>query len=469
MIVFALGFLLLLWMLWTFAKVLRQPAAALSGPADRRLDENKTAYFDRERELTEQRQALERSKDVLELHVQARTAQLDKLQRQYEGILNSAGEGICGLDLSGRVIFANPAAARITGWKVEELVGLSAREVFCGKPGEVEVTDGNDDARKPLEANDDADTVFYRKDGSVYPVEHLRSPVHEKNQLVGEVIVFKDITERKHAEAKLAQKAAELARSNDELEQFAFVASHDLQEPLRKIQAFGDRLKLRTEKLDLGDARDYLDRMQSAAARMQRLISDLLTFSRAIRSSQPFVPVDLGVTTREVLNDLEVRIEQSKARVEVGPLPTIEADPTQMRQLLQNLIGNALKFQRPGNPGVVRIRALTNGEARPSRFNGDEDDACELVVEDNGIGFDPKYSEKIFAVFQRLHGRTEYEGTGIGLAVCRRIVDRHRGEIIAQGRPGEGAAFTIQLPLRQAPETATHEHTEQTPDHTHGG
>src|SRR5689334_15978565 len=164
----------------------------------------------------------------------------------------------------------------------------------------------------------------------------------EKDKVVGAVVIFKDITERKRTEDTLARKAAELARSNAELEQFAFVASHDLQEPLRKIQAFGDRLKLKCEAVQLQDGRDYLDRMQSAAARMQTLINDLLTFSRIISASQPFVPVDLGAVTKEVLVDLELRIEKSHAQVTVGQLPTIEADPTQMRQLLQNLIGNAL-------------------------------------------------------------------------------------------------------------------------------
>src|SRR5207247_1482698 len=195
---------------------------------------------------------------------------------------------------------------------------------------------------------------FFRKDGSTFPVEYVRSPIMEREKLRGAVVIFKDITERKSTEDALARKAAELARSNAELEQFAYVASHDLQEPLRKIQAFGDRLKSKCDAVQLQEGRDYLERMQSAAARMQTLINDLLTFSRIISTTQPFVQVDLGAVTKEVLTDLEVRIEQTKAKVEVGPLPTIEADPLQIRQLLQNLLGNALKFQPPNAHPVIK-------------------------------------------------------------------------------------------------------------------
>jgi light-regulated signal transduction histidine kinase (bacteriophytochrome) len=189
--------------------------------------------------------------------------------------------------------------------------------------------------------------------------------------------------------------------------------------------------------------------MQSAAARMQTLINDLLTFSRVISASQPFVPVDLGTIVKGVLSDLEVRIEQTKAKVEVGELPTIEGDPLQMRQLLQNLIGNALKFQLPDAQPCVKIHA----KILKSPFAPEEDpyaEQCELSIEDNGIGFDEKYLDKIFAVFQRLHGRNEYEGTGVGLAVCRRITDRHGGTITAKSRAGEGARFIITLPVHQS-------------------
>ncbi len=247
--------------------------------------------------------------------------------------------------------------------------------------------------------------------------------------------------ELKDANERLTISTLDLERSNRELQDFAFVASHDLQEPLRKIQAFGDRLKSK-HGAALGDeGRDYLDRMQAAARRMHTLINDLLTFSRVTSKAQPFVPVDLEQVTHEVLSDLEIRVNEAGGRVEVGDLPTLEADPLQMRQLLQNLLGNALKFRRDGVPPVVRLSAAEAGG------NG-SGPACRLVVEDNGIGFDVKYLDRIFTPFQRLHGRSEYEGTGMGLAVCRRIVERHGGAITAESTPGEGTRFLVTLPMQ---------------------
>jgi PAS domain S-box-containing protein len=410
------------------------------------LDQRKRA----ELSLSIQREELVRSKDVLELHVQARTMEVRKLQRRNELILNAAGEGICGMAPDGTIAFANPAAASITGWQIEELVGNSADKVFGAS-----LRNG-----KPKDCLAETAETFYRKDGTFFLSECIMTPIEEGGTRVGDVLIFRDVTSRRKAEQALEEKALELARSNAELEQFAFVASHDLQEPLRKILAFGDRLKTKCDAAQLADGRDFLERMQNAAARMQTLINDLLTFSRVISRAQPFVPVNLDVITKEVLNDLEVRIEKSKAKVDVGELPTIDGDPTQLRQLIQNLVSNALKFQSPGASPVVRIqaKAITTSDARGhttfvTKNGNDASNACdayEITVEDNGIGFDEKYLEKMFAVFQRLHGRQEYEGTGIGLAVCRRIVDRHGGMITAKGKPGEGACFIIRLPARQA-------------------
>jgi PAS domain S-box-containing protein len=383
-----------------------------------------------EKALKQKRFELESSKSVLELHVQARTEALQSLQRRYELILNSAGEGICGLDMEGKATFVNPTVSKLTGWPIDELIGKDEHEIF--------VSNG-----QQTESLSPDERVLYRKDGTRFPVEFVRTAINENGRVVGSVVVFKDITERKQVQDSLARKAAELARSNAELEQFAFVASHDLQEPLRKIQAFGDRLKVKCEPIEAPDIQNYLERMQSAAARMRNLINDLLAFSRVIRSSEPFVTVDLAVITKEVLGDLEVRIEKSGAKVEVKDLPKIDADSMQMRQLMLNLLSNALKFQPSGATPHIKISAKTftplSGEAQ-----------CEVSVEDNGIGFDERYMDKIFAVFQRLHGRTEYEGTGVGLAVCRRIVDRHHGTITARSQPGKGATFIVTLPVKQA-------------------
>jgi PAS domain S-box-containing protein len=389
-----------------------------------------------ERAFSQLRQELESSKTVLELHVEERSQELQRLQRRFELILNSAGEGICALDLSGRATFVNPAVARITGWPSNELIGKTEREIF----GE----NGPDSETTLIRTA--GERMFYRKDGTCLPVEFVKTPINENGLMIGAVLIFKDITERKRVEETIAQKADELTRSNAELEQFAFVASHDLQEPLRKIQAFGDRLKLKIGETFPQEAQDYLQRMQNAAARMSTLINDLLTFSRVFRRTDPLVQVDLASVVRGVISDLEVRIEKSGAVLDVGELPTIEADPMQMHQLLLNLVSNALKFQPPGSAPQVSIRSrkFSSSSGEPH---------CEISVQDNGIGFDEKYMDKIFAVFQRLHGRNEYEGTGVGLAVCRRITDRHHGTVTARSQTGKGSTFTITLPIKQPPAT----------------
>ncbi|MEA5513401.1 PAS domain-containing protein [Nodularia sp. UHCC 0506] len=244
---------------------------------------------------------------------------------------------------------------------------------------------------------------------------------------------------------KETRQRQELTRSNEQLQEFAFIASHDLQEPLRKIITFGDRLKTTCEHDLSAPGRDYLERMQNAAFRMQTLIKDLLTLSRITTRAQPFVVVNLTHIIQEVLSDLEVSIQQTNGRVEVGNLPTIKADPLQMRQLLQNLIGNALKFHRPQIPPVVKVYS----EILPNQSdqNSVVYDTCQITIEDNGIGFAQKYVDRIFNVFQRLHGRNEYKGTGMGLAICRKIIERHHGIITVESQPGEGAKFIVTLPI----------------------
>ncbi|QJW99672.1 hypothetical protein FTUN_7291 [Frigoriglobus tundricola] len=261
--------------------------------------------------------------------------------------------------------------------------------------------------------------------------------------------LFDEVEERKAAEEQVRAVAAELARSNEELEKFAYVASHDLQEPLRKIQAFGDRLKTKCRDALPDNGKEYVDRMQVAAGRMRRLIDDLLMFSRVTTQRRPLVRVDLGKLVREVVSDLDVRIAQTEGSVAIGGLPEVDADVTQMRQLFQNLIANALKFHRPGVPPVVEIASepVRRGAGADA---GEPVPMCRVTVRDNGIGFDEKYRDRIFAVFQRLHGRDQYEGTGVGLAICRKIVERHGGTITAHSREGSGATFVIDLPAPQA-------------------
>ncbi|MCH7481291.1 MAG: CHASE3 domain-containing protein [Chloroflexi bacterium] len=254
--------------------------------------------------------------------------------------------------------------------------------------------------------------------------------------------------ERADALALAEMSAAALHRSNAELEQFAYIASHDLQEPLRKIRSFATRLEA-TQADAFDDAgRDYLARMTNAAARMQALIEDLLAYARVSSRGEAFQRVDLNRIAAEVIVDLEVAIEEAAAQVEIDDLPTADADPSQMRQLLQNLVSNAIKFRRPGESPVVRIRGLdgvADGDVRE-----DNGETVRFAVEDDGIGFEPQYADRIFSVFQRLHGRTAYEGTGVGLAICMKIAQRHGGTITATGDPGRGARFVISMPKHHA-------------------
>jgi PAS domain S-box-containing protein len=261
--------------------------------------------------------------------------------------------------------------------------------------------------------------------------------------------ITSDITDLKRSEQKLRLSDEELRRStaqlklsNRELQDFAYVASHDLQEPLRKIVVFGERLKEKCGETLPPEPRDYLERIQKSACRMQTLINDLLAFSRLTTRTNPFAPVKLTEIGREVIEDLESRIEQVQGRVIIGELPVIEADALQMRQLLQNLIGNALKFRRPDTAPVVQVagRLFTDVGGLSQ---------CVLTVADNGIGFEEKYLDRIFNVFQRLHSRSEYEGTGMGLAIVRKIALHHGGEVTARSQPDQGATFIVTLPVTQ--------------------
>lgn len=279
-----------------------------------------------------------------------------------------------------------------------------------------------------------------------------QSIVEPDGSVSGIFVQGHDVTEQKRTrdalqdlnetlELRVAERTAELEARNRELQEFAYVASHDLQEPLRKVHSFIDLFLDEYPALE-GDGRFYLDRIQSAAMRMSRLIKDLLSYSRIATHSAPFQTVDLNDIARAVLADLRVQVEETAGVVEVGPLPEIEADPGQMRQLFQNLIENGLKFHHPERPPVIRVRAAA----------ADQDDGrpvCRLAFEDDGIGLAASYADRIFMPFQRLHTRDKYPGTGIGLAICRRIAERHEGAITVQSTPGEGATFVVELPVRQ--------------------
>jgi len=294
---------------------------------------------------------------------------------------------------------------------------------------------GNLDYRIALASHDELGDLANAFDTMAGDLKRITA---SRNELDHQVAV------RERAEHELRRVMEELRRSNKELEQFAYVASHDLQEPLRKIGSFGDLLEQECGEGLTDEAKDYMKRMRNGVTRMQSLINALLSLSRVSTRAQPFVPVNMKETTEEVLSDLQVSVEESGARIEVDDLPVVDADPTQMRQLLQNLLGNALKFRREGEQPLIKVYTIPL--TRPGAVS-DTNHVCRIVVEDNGIGFEEKHSERIFGVFQRLHGRTVYPGSGIGLAICRKIVDRHGGTITVGSTPGEGSKFIVSLPL----------------------
>jgi PAS domain S-box-containing protein len=245
---------------------------------------------------------------------------------------------------------------------------------------------------------------------------------------------------RDELELRVKKRTSELELKNQELLEFAFIASHDLSEPLRKIQTFGDLLKSKGSNHLTEMEMDYISRMSGAANRMQGLLDALLRYSRVGTKGQDPGPTRLNDIVKDAIADLEVPIQNTKARVEIGKLPQVNGDPQQLRQLFQNLVANALKYHRPDVNTLVRIYTKRNeGTAR-------------IFVEDNGLGFDEKYLDKIFQPFQRLHGKNEYPGTGIGLAICRKIVERHGGTITAKSTPGKGSTFIITLPVEKQDE-----------------
>jgi two-component system sensor kinase FixL len=374
---------------------------------------------------------------------------LAESEARKHAILESALDPIVTIDHEGVITEFNRAAESVFGHSRTTVLGTRPSEVLFPPPsmaGQQVRIDRYLEAGEGSMLGKRTEVTAVRASGEAFPAEMAMTLNYEHGKPLMTFFI-RDIGDRKRAEEEQARYAADLERSNQELEQFAYVASHDLQEPLRKIRTFGDRLATSCAAALDPTGRECLERMQTAAERMQSLIQGLLTLSRVTTKGQEFVPVDLAAVAAEVVSDLEVQIQQVQGRVELGRLPSIMADPLQIRQLLQNLIGNALKFRREDEPPVVRVHARFVGdrEGRPARdaLAGEQ---CRLVVEDNGVGFEEKYAERIFGVFQRLHTREAYPGTGIGLAICKKIAERHGGSIAARSTPGQGAVFTVLLP-----------------------
>ena len=372
--------------------------------------------------------------------------QLHAKNLQFDTALSNMVQGLCMFDKVQRLIVVNRRYLEIYGFAADVVKpGITLRALM-----EYSVSLGNytaEEAERALAERNDPARLSIRtvikqrlKDGRVIAV--MSEPMPDG----GTIATYQDITDLETTTEMMVEYTKKLERSNRELVDFAYVASHDLQEPLRKIEAFGDRLVKKYISVLPEEGQMFVGRMQSAANRMRQLINDLLSYSRVTTAAAPMQTVALNDVLSGVLSDLQIRIEETGATIEVGELPKIEADPMQMRQLFQNLIGNAIKFRKKDVDPVVRITAefiMTQDLAVPGR-------AVTIKVADNGIGFEQQFKDQIFVIFQRLHSRNEYEGTGIGLATCRKIVERHQGLIDAIGIQGEGSTFLITLPLSQS-------------------
>jgi len=373
---------------------------------------------------------------------------IQQLHRQNDLILTSAGEGIYGLDLEGKATFINPAAARMLGYEPVELLGQSMHATIHHTKSDGSPYPQQDCPSHTSIWNNQmsrlTNEVFWCKNGTSFPVEYTSTPIHdESGNVTGAVVTFNDITMEKCTEVVLERYIDDLRRSNAELEQFAYVASHDLQEPIRKIRNFAELLELRAKGSLPQDAEKLLPPIVDGAIRMQALVQDLLAYSRVSRVGLSLKSVNLQTIAENVKATLETGLSEAQARLIIGSLPTIQGNAIQLEQLLQNLIGNGLKY-RGAHPPVIEVSAIEKSEH------------WEIAVRDNGIGIDLQYAERIFIIFQRLHTKKKYAGTGIGLAICKKIVELHGGRIWVESRLNKGSTFFFSLPHARAEAHETH-------------
>jgi PAS domain S-box-containing protein len=359
---------------------------------------------------------------------------LARMEGRYRGLLEAAPDAMVVVNPSGEIVLLNVQAEKQFGYSRDELVGQKVKNIIPEGFAERLVADALRSAEDALaqQIGTGIELTARRKNGSNFPIELMLSPL-ESAEGVLVTAAIRDITTRKGAEANLLDKVEELNRSNEELGQFAYIASHDLQEPLRMVASYTQLLARRYKgKLDT-DADEFIAFAVDGASRMQRLIQDLLAYSRVGTKGQDLLDVSSEGALQQALNNLRSAIEDSGALVTHDPLPAVLADDMQLIQLFQNLVGNAIKYQGPGVP-KIHISVARNG-ANKWLFS----------VKDNGLGIDSQYFEKIFGMFQRLHKREEFAGTGIGLAICKKIVERHGGSISVQSQPGHGSTFQFAL------------------------
>jgi len=358
----------------------------------------------------------------------------DESDARYRGLLEAAPDAMVVVNQAGEIVLLNLQAEKQFGYHRDELVGQQVKNIIPEGFAERLVADDLRSAEDALaqQIGTGIELSARRKDGTEFPIEIMLSPLESAEGILVTAAI-RDISVRKAAERHLLETVEELNRSNEELGQFAYIASHDLQEPLRMVASYTQLLARRYEgRLD-HDADDFIAFAVDGASRMQRLIDDLLAYSRVGTKGQDLLPTSSEQALQQALLNLRGAIDESGALVTHDPLPTVLADEMQLIQVFQNLVGNAIKYQNPGVP-KVHVAAVRNG---PKKWI--------FSVSDNGLGIDPQYFEKIFGVFQRLHGRDEFAGTGIGLAICKKIVERHGGTISVESALGRGSTFRFEL------------------------